>query len=88
MFYTMLQLITAISVYICLPANRDYTTTIFEFSFDPTTAQQLQCTDIAIIDDTIFERTETLLVVLGSPDRGVQFDPQYAFITILDNDGI
>ena len=75
-------------MYVYFPANRDYTTTLTEFSFRPTTGQQLQCVEITIIDDTIFERTETLLVVLSSPDRAVQVDPPYAFITILDNDGI
>ena len=76
------------SVYFYLPANRDYTNTTTQLIFRSTAGQQLQCADITIIDDTIFERTEMLLVVLSSLDRGVQLDPQYAFITILDNDGI
>ena len=82
------RLVTFICVYLYLSANRDYITTASQFIFRPTTGQQIQCADITIIDDSIFERKETLLVVLSSPTQGVQPDPQYAFITILDNDGM
>ena len=40
------------------------------------------------MDDNIYEQSEVMLVFLNTPDIAVQLDPQYAFITILDNDGM
>ena len=69
-------------------ARNDYNTTAVEFVFEAKAANQLHCVDIPIIDDNIYEQNEVMLVSLNTPDKAVQLDPQYAFITILDNDGM
>jgi len=51
-------------------------------------ADQLLCVDVPIIDDNVYEGNEVFLIFLNTPDFGVQLDPQYAFITISDNDGM
>ena len=49
---------------------------------------QLLCVDVPIIDDNVYEANEVFLILLSTPDFGVKLDPQYAFITISDNDGM
>ena len=71
-------------------AGSDYNTTAFEFVFEAQMADQLLCVDVPIIDDNVFEGNEVFLIFLSTPTPvfGVQLDPQYAFITISDNDGM
>ena len=69
-------------------AGSDYNTTAVEFMFEARTPDQLLCVDIPIIDDDVYEQNEVMLIFLSTPDLAVQLDPQYAFIMILDNDGM
>ena len=55
-------------------------------SFQPSSASELQCSEIQIIDDNILESTENFQVILNSSDRAVEIDPSTADINILDND--
>ena len=51
-------------------------------------ADQLLCVDVPIIDDNVYEENEVFSIFLSTPDFGVQLDPHYAVIMILDNDGM
>ena len=69
-------------------AGSDYNTTAVEFVFEAQMADQLLCVNVPIIDDNVFEGNEVFLIFMNTPDIYVQLDPQYAFITISDNDGM
>ena len=72
-------------------ADSDYNTTAVLLTFEPHNDRSVQCADITIIDDTETERDEMFLVILSTTrfygrSMRVQLDPQYAFITIKNND--
>ena len=71
-----------------LPADSDFNATAVLLTFEPETANQSLGIDIPVIDDEVYENDEVFLVLLSTPDQAVQLDPQYAFITISDNDSM
>ena len=79
--------LTRLNLFLSL-AGSDYITTAVEFIFEARTANQLLCVNIPIVDDDVYEQNEVMLIFLSTPDMAVQLDPQYAFITILDDDGM
>ena len=46
-----------------------------------------ECVNISIIDDEEVESDEHVLLVLHTSDPAIMIDPQYANITIEDDDG-
>lgn len=55
-------------------------------SFQLSSANERQCVEIQIEDDSILESTETFQVILNTTDRAVEIDFSTATINILDND--
>lgn len=54
--------------------------------FQPETANQLQCTNITIINDMVLEVDEVFFVVLSSSEPRIIINPNTSIVTILDDD--
>lgn len=79
--------IVCIIVHFCAGVQ-DFSTASSEVvSFQPSSADVPQCSEIQIVDDSILESTENLQIVLGTSDRAVEIVSSTATINILDNDG-
>ena len=63
-------------------AGDDFTPTVTELEFSPTTLER--CVDIDIVDDAIVEGTEEFLVAVDSSDP-VTFTTDSVVVSILDN---
>ncbi len=61
----------------------DYSASVTDVRF---TASSLECVNITIVDDNKVESNENFLLILHTTDQAVVIDPQYAFVTILDDD--
>jgi len=74
---------------VCNPvstAGTDYNSTRTDFEFQG--APQQMCIEIDISDDDLLDPTESFLVILNTTltNRTVSLNPQYAFVTIADNE--
>lgn len=56
--------------------------------FQPETANQLQCTNITIINDMVLEVDEVFFVVLSSNEPRIIVNPNTSVVTILDDDSM
>lgn len=56
--------------------------------FQPETANQLQCTNITIINDMVLEVDEVFFVVLSSSEPRIIINPNTSVVTILDDDSM
>ena len=63
----------------------DYTITSSNLTFSTTMSSQT--VTIPILEDTIVEDSETIIVTLTSADPAATLNPQSATVTIVDNDG-
>ena len=63
----------------------DYIVTSSDLTFNATTSSQT--VTIPILEDDIFEGSETIIVTLTSTDPASIVNPQSASVTIEDNDG-
>ena len=63
----------------------DYVVTSSDLVFNATTSSQT--VTIPILDDNIFEGSETIIMTLASADPAAILTPQTANVTIEDNDG-
>jgi len=77
---TALFFISAVQIDI-LPAS-----VIALLLFQPETANQLQCTNITIINDMVLEVDEVFFVVLSSSEPRIIVNPNTSIVTILDDD--
>ena len=64
---------------------------IFDVQFtqvdDQFTGEQ-RCITVSIIDDTILENDEMFSIFLHSTDPNVSLNPEFADVTIIDDDGM
>ena len=67
-------------------AGTDYNSSRTEFEFEG--APQQMCVEIDIFDDDLLDPRESFLVILNTTltNRTVSLNPQYAFVTIADNE--
>ena len=67
-------------------AGMDYNANITEFLFED--APQQECIQINILNDEKMEQRESFLVLLNTTltSQTVSLNPQYAFVTIIDDD--
>ena len=63
----------------------DYTVTSSDLTFDVATSSQT--VTIPILEDHLFEGSETIIVTLTSADPAAVLNPPSASVTIEDNDG-
>ena len=63
----------------------DYAVTNSDLAFNTTTSSQT--VTIPILEDNIFEGSETIIVTLTSADPAAIVNPSRASVTIEDNDG-
>ena len=63
----------------------DYVATSSDLTFNATTSSQT--VTIPILEDSIVEGSETIIVTLTSTDPAAILNPQSASISIEDNDG-
>ena len=72
-------------LFFILSASVDYIFTSSDLTFNATTSSQTVA--IPILEDDIFEGSETVIVTLTSADPAAIVNPSSASITIEDNDG-
>ena len=63
----------------------DYRVTSGDLTFNTTTSSQT--VTIPILEDNLFEGSETIIVILTSADPAAILNPQSASVTIEDDDG-
>ena len=66
-------------------ATVDYIVTSSDLAFDATTSSQT--VTIPILEDNLFEGSETIIVTLTSTDSAAILNPSSASVIIEDNDG-
>ena len=66
-------------------ATVDYVVTSSDLTFNATTSSQT--VTIPILEDTLFEGLETIIMTLTSADPAAILNPSSASVTIEDNDG-
>ena len=66
-------------------ATVDYVVTSSDLTFDAATSSET--VTISILEDSLFEGSETVIVTLTSADPAVILNPSTASVTIEDNDG-
>ena len=66
--------------------SNDFLPTTVELTFQPTTATQPQCADIAIVGDEILEDDEEFSLFLSTGDPDVIIGLASATVTILNDD--
>ena len=69
-----------------LPAGEDYVNETAVIRFDPMNAQAIICERITLIDDSVYEPSETFFADLSTADSAVIFQARTASITILNDD--
>ena len=71
--------------YLIHAATVDYIVTSSDWTFNASTSSQT--VTISILEDNLFEGSETIIVTLTSTDPAAIVNPQSASVTIEDNDG-
>ena len=66
-------------------ATVDYVVTSSDLTFDATTSYET--VTISILEDSLVEGSETVIVTLTSADPAAILNPSTASVTIEDNDG-
>ena len=64
----------------------DFSSITVDLEFNSTTSRA--CADIPIVDDNIVELAENLSVIVSGDDPDVDFEPDTAIVTIVDNDRV
>ena len=70
--------------YLIHVATVDYIVTSSDWTFNASTSSQT--VTISILEDNLFEGSETIIVTLTSTDPAAIVNPQSASVTIEDND--